>query len=279
MARLNISAWAIRRPVPSLVLFMVLIALGVFSFQQLPVMRFPNIDIPVVQVTITQAGAAPSELETQVTKRVEDAIAGVPGVKHITSTIVEGSSTTLVEFHLESPVDRAVNDVKDAIARIRSELPRTIDEPITQRLDIEGLPIVTYSARAPSMTPEELSWFVDDTVARALQSVSGVSKVERVGGVEREIRVALDPDRLLALGITAGDVNRQLRATQVDVAGGRGEIGGREQAIRTLAGKQTIEDLAKTMIALPGGRAVRLDTLGTITNSIEEPRSLCRARW
>src|SRR5690606_39715019 len=111
------------------------------------------------------------------------------------------------------------------------------------------------------------------TVARALQSVNGVSKVERVGGVEREIRVALDPDRLLALGITAGDVNRQLRATQVDVAGGRGEIGGREQAIRTLAGKQTIEDLAKTMIALPGGRAVRLDTLGTITDSIEEPRS------
>jgi len=169
MARLNISAWAIRRPVPSLVLFMVLIALGVFSFQQLPVMRFPNIDIPVVQVTITQAGAAPSELETQVTKRVEDAIAGVPGVKHITSTIVEGSSTTLVEFHLESPVDRAVNDVKDAIARIRSELPRTIDEPITQRLDIEGLPIVTYSARAPSMTPEELSWFVDDACAGAAE--------------------------------------------------------------------------------------------------------------
>ena len=273
MSRLNVSAWAIRRPVPSLVLFMVLIALGVFSFQQLPVTRFPNIDIPVVQVTITQAGAAPSELENQVTKRVEDAIAGIPGVKHITSTIVEGSSTTLVEFQLDSPVDRTVNDVKDAIARIRTDLPRTIDEPITQRLDIEGLPIVTYSARAPSMTPEELSWFVDDTVARALQSVKGVSKVERVGGVEREIRVALDPDRLLALGITAGDVNRQLRATHVDVAGGRGEVGGREQAIRTLAGKETVADLARTMIALPGGRAVRLDSLGTVTDAIEEPRS------
>lgn len=273
MSRLNVSAWAIRRPVPSLVLFMVLIALGVFSFQQLPVTRFPNIDIPVVQVLITQAGAAPSELETQVTKRVEDAIAGVPGVKHITSTIVEGSSMTMIEFQLEAPVDRAVNDVKDAIARIRSELPRTIDEPITQRLDVEGLPIVTYAARAPSMTPEELSWFVDDTVARALQSVKGVSKVERVGGVEREIRVALDPDRLLALGITAGEVNRQLRATHVDVAGGRGEIGGREQAIRTLAGKQSVADLAQTMIAIPGGRAVRLDALGMVTDSTAEPRA------
>src|SRR5690606_3289608 len=127
MSRLNVSAWAIRRPVPSLVLFMVLIALGLFSFQQLPVTRFPNIDIPVVQVTIAQAGAAPSELETQATKRVEDAIAGVSGVKHITSTIVEGSSTPLIEFQLASPVDRAVNDVKDAIARIRTDLPRTID--------------------------------------------------------------------------------------------------------------------------------------------------------
>jgi len=273
MSRLNISAWAIRRPVPPLVLFMVLIALGVFSFQQLPITRFPNIDVPIVQVLITQSGAAPSELETQVTKRVEDSIAGVPGVKHITSTIVEGSSATLVEFYLETPVDRAVNDVKDAISRIRSELPRTIDEPIVQRLDVEGLPIVTYSARAPAMTPEELSWFVDDTVARALQSVPGVSKVERVGGVEREIRVALNPDRLLALGITAGDVNRQLRATQVDVAGGRGEIGGREQAIRTLAGKPSAEELARTMIALPGGRWVRLDELGTVADTVEEPRT------
>ncbi|MGE8941191.1 efflux RND transporter permease subunit [Leptospira interrogans] len=272
MARLDVSAWAIRKPVPSLVLFMVLMALGWFSFQQLPVTRFPNIDLPIVQVVITQSGAAPAELETQVTKRVEDAIAGVPGVKHITSTIVEGSSITLVEFQLEAPVDRAVNDVKDAISRIRAELPRTIDEPITQRLDIEGLPILTYTARAPTLTPEELSWFVDDTVARELQSVKGVSKVERVGGVTREIRVSLDPDRLLALGITAGEVNRQVRATNIDVAGGRGEVGGREQAIRTLAGARTVEDLARTMIALPGGRTVRLDALGTITDTVAEPR-------
>jgi hydrophobe/amphiphile efflux-1 (HAE1) family protein len=271
--RLNVSAWAIRKPVPSLVLFMVLMVLGIFSFQNLPITRFPNIDVPIVTVTITQSGAAPSELETQVTKKVEDAVAGITNVKNVTSTIVEGSSTTLIEFQLEAPVDRAVNDVKDAVARIRAELPRTIDEPITQRLDIEGLPILTYAARAPAMTPEELSWFVDDTVMRAVQSVKGVSKVERVGGVTREIRIALDPDRLLAYGITAGDVNRQLRATNVDLAGGRGEIGGREQAIRTLAGKRTVEDLGATMIAIPGGRSVRLDTLGTVTDWIAEPRT------
>jgi len=272
MRRLNISAWAIRNPVPPIVLFLVLLVLGWASFRELPVTRFPNIDLPVVSVAITQAGAAPSELETQVTKRVEDAVAGLTGIRHITSTVVEGSSTTTVQFELGTPVDRSVNDVKDAVARIRSELPRTIDEPIIQRIEVEGLPILTYAARALAMTPEELSWFVDDTVARALQSVKGVSKIERIGGVDREIRVALDPDRLAALGITAGDVNRQLRATNVDLAGGRGEIASREQAIRTLAGSKTVADLAETMIALPSGRSVRLDTLGTVTDTVAEPR-------
>ena len=270
--RLNVSAWAIRNPVPPILLFVVLITLGVFSFKQLPVSRFPNIDVPIVQVLITQSGAAPSELETQVTKKIEDAVAGITGIKHINSTVVEGSSTTMIQFELGIPSDRTVNDVKDAVARIRAELPRTIDEPITQRIDIEGLPILTYAARAPAMTPQELSWFVDDVVGRALQGVKGVGKVERIGGVDREIRIALDPDRLLALGLTAGEVNRQVRITNVDLAGGRGEVGDREQAIRTLAGRQNIADLSKTMIAMPGGRFVRLDTLGTITDSIAEPR-------
>jgi hydrophobe/amphiphile efflux-1 (HAE1) family protein len=269
----NISAWSIRRPVPSLVLFLVLIALGWVSFGGLAVTRFPNVDVPIVQVRVSQPGAAPSELEVQVTKKIEDALAGVNGLKHQTSAITEGSSVTTVEFHLEVNQDRALNDVKDAVGRIRSELPRTIEEPIVTRVEIEGLPIVTYGARAPGMTPEELSWFVDDVVMRALRGVKGVSQIERQGGVDREIRIALDPDRLQAYAITAGDVNRQLRATNVDLAGGRGDIGGREQAIRTLAGKQSVADLAATMIALPRGRKVRLDQLGTVTDSTAEQRT------
>ena len=269
----NISAWSIRTPVPSLVLFMVLIVLGYVSFGQLAVTRFPNIDVPIVQVRVTQSGAAPSELEVQVTKKIEDAIAGVNGVKHQTSAVTEGSSITTIEFRLEVNQDRALNDVKDAIARIRAELPRTIDEPIVTRIEIEGLPIVTYGASAAGMTPEELSWFVDDVVVRALQGLKGVAQIERLGGVEREIRVALDPDRLLAFGITAGDVNKQLRATNIDLAGGRGEIAGREQAIRTLAGKQTVADLAATSIVLPRGRKVRLDELGTVVDSTAEQRT------
>jgi hydrophobe/amphiphile efflux-1 (HAE1) family protein len=270
---MNISAWAIRRPVPSLVLFMVLIALGIVSFRGLAITRFPNIDVPIIQVRISQLGAAPSELESQITKKVEDAIAGISGVKHITSTLTEGSSLSVVEFRLETNPDRALNDVKDAIARVRSELPRTIEEPLIQRLEIEGLPILTFAARGPAMTMEELSWFVDDTIVRALQGVRGVSQVVRIGGVEREVRVALHPDRLLSLGITAGDVNRQIKATNVDLAGGRGEIADREQAIRTLGSKSSVSELAATMISLPGGRKVRLDELGTVTDGHAERRT------
>ncbi|MBL8808155.1 MAG: efflux RND transporter permease subunit [Rhodospirillales bacterium] len=271
-----VSAWAIRRPLPSIVLFVVLTILGLYGFAKLPITRFPNIDAPFVNVTVKQSGAAPSELETQVTKKIEDAIAGVTGIKHITSTVTEGNSSTTVEFRLETQVDRALNDVKDAVARIRQDLPRTIDEPVIQRIDIAGLPIVTYAARAPQMSVEELSWFVDDVVARDLQGVKGVAKIERVGGVEREIRVTLDPDRLAAFGVTAADVNRQLRATHVDLAGGRGEVGAAEQSIRTLAGTDSLAELADTAIALPGGRKVRLAELGAVEDGHAEMRSFAR---
>ncbi|QFR33650.1 efflux RND transporter permease subunit [Ancylobacter sp. TS-1] len=273
---LNISAWAIRKPVPSIVLFVVLTAIGLYTFDQLPITRMPNIDVPIVSVTITQPGAAPSELEAQVTKRVETSVAGVQGVKHITSTITEGTSLTVVEFQLETQVDRAVNDVRDAVTKIRTELPQDIQEPLIQRVDVEGMAIVTYAASAPAMTPEELSWFVDDTVIRALQGVRGVAQVKREGGVEREIRISLDPDKLAALGVTAADVNRQLAATNVDLAGGRGEIGTQEQSVRTLGGATTVADLAETRIALPGGRHVRLADLGSVTDGAAEPRIFAR---
>jgi multidrug efflux pump subunit AcrB len=274
--RLNISTWAIRNPIAPLVLFVVLTALGLVSFHGLAVTRMPNIDVPVVSVSITQAGAAPSELQTQVTKWVEDSIAGVRGVKHITSSITEGSSVTTVEFRLEVNVDRAVNDVKDAISRIGINLPRTIDEPVISRVEIAGLPILLYAVKAPAMTPAELSWFVEDNVARSLQGVNGVGGVERVGGVSREIRITLQPDRLLALGITAADVNRQLRLTSADMAGGRAELGGREQSIRTLAAARTVGDLKATSIVVPGGRKVRLEDLATVADTIEEPRTFAR---
>jgi hydrophobe/amphiphile efflux-1 (HAE1) family protein len=275
--RLNVSAWSIRKPIPAIVAFCVLMLLGLFSFQKMSITRFPNIDIPIVQVLITQSGAAPGELEAQVTKKVEDSVASLNGVWHIASQIGDGSSQTIIQFHVGSTdIDRALNDVKDQIAKIRSDLPRTIDEPIINRINIEGLPIVTYAASAPGMTVEQLSWFVDDTVARDLQSLRGVGDVTRYGGVDREIRVSLDPQKLLALGVTAAQVNEQVRQDNVDLGGGRGEISGQEQAIRTLAGANKLAELKALPVALPGGRRVRLDELGTVTDSAAEQRTFTR---
>ena len=270
--RINFSAWAIRNPVPPILLFTVLCVLGIMSFMRLPVTKFPNIDVPVVSVTVTQSGAAPAELESQITKEVEDAVANITGVKHVVSTLSDGRSTTAIEFRLEIDTDRALNDVKDAIEKIRADLPRNIDEPIIQRIDVEGQSILSYAASSPGMTLEQLSWHVDDVIKRKLQALKGVGRVERYGGVDREIRILLDPDRLLAFGITAAEVNRQVRATNVDLGTGRGEVGGQEQAIRMLAGARNVEALAQTKIVLTGGREVRLSDLGRVIDDASEQR-------
>lgn len=248
---LNISAWSIRNPLPSIVFSIILLVLGWVSFTKLAVTRLPSADIPVISVAVSQFGAAPAELESQVTKTIEDGVSGVEGVRHISSSITDGLSLTTIQFALETNTDRALNDVKDAVTRVRSNLPQNVSEPLIQRVDVIGLPIVTYAAISPGKTPEQLSYFVDDVVKRALQGVRNVAQVERIGGVEREILVSLDPDRLQAAGLTAVDVSRRLRGTNVDLAGGRAEIGKNDQAIRTLAGAKTLNDLAGTMISLP----------------------------
>ncbi len=197
-------------------------------------------------------------------------------MKRLITTLNDGRSVTIVEFQLEVNPEKALNDVKDAIAKVRADLPRTVDEPIVEKIDVEGQAIMTYGVASPGMTLEQLSWHVDDVVKRKLQGAKGVGRVSRIGGVDREIRITLDPDRLNALGITAADVNRQLRATNVDLAGGRGEVGGQEQTIRTLGGARTLEDLRNTKIVLPGGRDVRLGELGELTDVYEEPRAFAR---
>ena len=272
----NISAWSIRQPLPSIVFSIILLVLGWISFTKLAITRLPNADIPIISVAVSQFGAAPAELEAQVTKTIEDGVSGVEGVRHIASSITDGLSVTTIQFPLETNTDRALNDIKDAVTRVRAKLPQNVNEPLIQRVDVVGLPIVTYAAISPGKTPEQLSWFVDDVVKRALQGVRGVAQVERIGGVEREILVSLDPDRLQAVGLTAVDVSRRLRGTNVDLAGGRAEIGGSDQAIRTLAGAQTLNDLAGTMISLPTGGEVRLDDLGTVTDTIADPRTFAR---
>src|SRR6516165_7520369 len=263
---INISAWSIRNPLPSVVFSIILLVLGWVSFTKLAVTRLPSADIPVISVAVSQFGAAPAELESQVTKTIEVGVSGVEGVRHIFSSLTDGLSLTTIQFPLETNTDRALNDVKDAVTRVRANLPQNVNEPLIQRVDVIGLPIVTYAAISPGKTPEQLSYFVDDVVKRALQGLRNVAQVERIGGVDREILVSLDADRLQAAGLTAVDVSRRLRGTNVDLAGGRAEIGKNDQAIRTLAGAKTLNDLAGTMIPLFGGGEVRLDDLGTVTD-------------
>ncbi|MGL6210112.1 MAG: efflux RND transporter permease subunit, partial [Paracoccaceae bacterium] len=273
---MNFSAWSIRNPIAPILAFFILMVLGWQSFNALPITRFPNIDVPLVAVSVGQSGAAPAELEAQVTKEIEDAVAGITGVKNISSTVTDGNSQTVVEFRMEVPTDKAVQDTKDAIDQIVGDLPGDVESPIVTRIDVEGQAIMSFAVSAPNKTLEEISWFVDDTISRALQGRPGVGRVDRYGGADREIRIELDPVKLDSHGITAQSVNAQLAATNTNLGAGRSEIGAAEQAIRTLGDATTVENLANTTISLPSGRHVVLSDLGAVVDTYEELRSFGR---
>jgi multidrug efflux pump subunit AcrB len=219
----NISSWCIRNPVGPIVLFVGLMLAGLISFARMQVNNAPDIDFPAAIVSVSQPGAAPGEMETQVTQRVESAVRGITGVEEISSTIREGNSTTFVQFELGTPTDRAVNDVRNVVAQIRSNLPDGILEPQVQRVDAEDEPFSYIGAQTTDMTLEQLSWYIDNTIAKRLLGLEGVAAVTRVGGVDRNVRVILDPAALQAQGITAAQVNQQLRQSNMNGAGGRAE--------------------------------------------------------
>lgn len=270
----NISAWSIQHPVPTIVLFLAMTIAGLVCFFKLGIDESPNIDVPLVSVSVHQVGAAPAELETQVTRRIEDAVAGLGNIKHIYSVVNEAISTTTIEFELDTNIDRAVNDVRNEVAKIRTQLPSIIDEPVIQRIDFTGGPFVTYSVSSDRRNTEELSSLVDNKIARALLSTRGVGQVTRAGGVDREIRVNLDPVRLQAVGATADMVSLQVRSTNINLPGGRGEIGNQEESIRTLGSALSAKDLAATRINLPNKRWARLDTLGTVEDGTSDQRQM-----
>jgi hydrophobe/amphiphile efflux-1 (HAE1) family protein len=272
----NISAWSIKKPVPVLVMFMILTVVGLMSFGQLGIDSNPNIDIPVVSVTVTQPGAGPVELESQVTKKVEDAVAGLGNIDELSSTVTDGVSTTVINFVLGTDTDRATNDVRNAVSQIRQELPQDVNDPIVQRLEFAGGPIMTYAVVSERRSVEELSDLTDRTIARALLQVSGVAQVNRLGGVDREIRVNLNPKRLQALGITATDVNNQIRAFNINLPGGRSNSAGVERNIRTLGSAPTVDTLKSYGIILPSGESVPLGSLAEVEDGVAEIRQSAR---
>ena len=272
----NISSWCIRNPVPPIVLFIMLLLAGLVAFNCMQVNNNPDIDFPAAQVTIVQPGAAPTEMENQITQKVEAAIRSVNGVEEINSSVREGSSSTFVQFQIGTDTDRAVNDVRDALAQIRGDLPDGILEPQIQRIDISGDPILFVAAETTDMSLEQLSWYIDNTVSRRLLGVKGVAAVAREGGVDRNIRVILDPAALQAQGITAAQVNQQLRQTNLNATGGRAEVAGSEQSVRVIGNAPDAYQLSQTQIAVAGGRSVRLADLGEVKDAYSEQRTIAK---
>jgi multidrug efflux pump subunit AcrB len=270
---MNVSAWSIRNPIPAVLLFIMLTLGGLMGFKAMKIQNFPDIDLPTVTVTASLPGASPAQLETEVARKIENSIASVQGLKHLYTKVQDGTATITAEFRLEKPTQQAVDDVRDAVSRVRSDLPSDLRDPVIAKMELSGAPILTYTVASERMDDEALSWFVDNTVTKGLLSVRGVGAVARVGGVAREVRVELDPARLQALGATAADISRQLRQIQQEASGGRTDVGGAEQSVRTIATVQSADELARMEIALSDGRRVRLDQVAKVADTVAEQRS------
>ncbi len=270
--KFRISAWSIRNPLPVTVLFVALTLVGWMSYNQLPIREYPNVTFPAVNVSVSQSGAAPSEMENQIARPVEDAVASIPGVKHIESHISLGLVNTDVEFELGTDLQKATDQVRTAVDRVRVQLPVGIDPPLVQRVDADSQSILIYALSSDRLNPVQLSWFIDNTVSRGLQGVSGVSQVNRDGGQDREINVTLTPQRMTAFGVTAPQVNAALYAFNVDETGGRADVGGREQTVRVLGQAATVDALRRVTIPA-NGRYVQLSDIAEIGDGQAEPRA------
>ena len=274
----NISAWSIRNPVVPIVLFIGLTIVGIVSFMGMKIQGEPDIEFPGAIVSITQPGAAPTEIETQITQRVESAVRSINGVQSISSTAREGSSQTVVEFQIGTEVNAAVNEVKNAVDQMRGELPDGILEPQVVKIQTSSQPIGYFAVAADDMTIEQLSWFIDDTVSRRLLAIPGLAGVDRAGGVDREIVVELDPARMQSLGVTASQINAALRQSNINTAGGQAEVAGSRQSVRVLGNAKSAYELSQAKIALPGGRTARLADVAAVSDRYGELTSMAKVR-
>jgi len=270
---MNVSAWAIRNPIPAVLAFAMLTFLGFMSFKDMKIQMFPDIDLPMITVNAAMPGASPDQMEIEVARKIENALASAQGLKHLYTQVKEGSAVVSAEFRLERDSRAALEDVRSAMSRIRGDLPREMLDPVVNKVEMASKPILTYTISVPEMSEEALSWYVDYHISRQLLGVKGVGAVNRVGGVTRQIRVEIDPVKLLALNLSAAEISMQVRQIQQEAPGGRAELGGMEQAIRTVATVKSAEQLAQMEIGLKDGRRVRLSDVATVSDGIAERRT------
>jgi multidrug efflux pump subunit AcrB len=267
---MNVSAWSIRHPVPAILLFALLTIIGLMGFRALGIQNFPDIELPTVIVSATLEGADPAQLETEVARKIEDKVATLGGIEHIRTTLTDGSARIQIEFDIGRDAEVALNEVRNAVDGVRADLPQDLTPPVVSKVTTSGVAIVTYTVASERMDEQALSWFVDNEVSKALLAVEGVGRVARVGGVDREVHVDLDSARMQALGVTAGDISAQLKRVQQDASGGRGDIGGAVQSVRSLGAVESVAGIADLAIPLAGGRRVRLGDLGQVEDGINE---------
>jgi len=267
---MNLATWSIRNPIPAVLLFIMLSFAGLRGFQQLSIQSLPDLDLPGIIIQLSQPGAAPAQLETEVARKVENSIATLSGLKHIRTSITDGLVQISAEFVLEKKLSDALTETKDAVDRVRSDLPTSVQQPSVSAVVVGGVPTLTYAIASSKLDEEALSWYVDDTVAKTLSGVAGLGRFERLGGVQREVQVEVDPVRMASLGVTATDVSRALKQVQQESSGGRGNLGLAEQSLRTLATVRQASELAAMPIALGNGRDVRLEQVATVRDTVAE---------
>jgi hydrophobe/amphiphile efflux-1 (HAE1) family protein len=268
---MNVSAWSIKNPIPAAMLFVMLTLAGLFSFKQMKVQNFPDLDLPTITIVAALPGASPNQLENDVARIIENSLASLQGLKHIYTKVQDGTVSLTVEFRIEKNTQEALDDVRSAVAKVRSELPTDLRDPIVNKVEIAGGAVLAYTVSSDKVDTEALSWFVDNDVSKQLLSVTGVGAISRVGGVDREVQVLLDPLKLQALGTTATDVSHQLARVQIESAGGRVDLGGSQQPLRTLSQLASAEALSKMEISLTDGRRIQLDQIAEIKDTVAEP--------
>ena len=273
---LNVSAYSIRNPLVAILLFVLLTLGGIYGFMKMKVQQFPDIDLPAVVVTVTLPGAAPSQLENDIAKKVENKLTSIEGVKHIRTTLQTGAATMVTEFVLEKDIQEAVDDVRSAVGEVRGDLPAAANDPIITKVSTAGFPVVTYSVAADNMNVEDLSWFVDDTVTKRLSDIPGVSTVSRIGGLQREITVAADPIALSGLKFSIAQLSQQITGIQQDSSGGEAEVGKTTQTIRVLGAVERASELNDLQIAVPAGGTQALGRMAQITDGAADPSSIAK---
>ncbi|QKK21676.1 efflux RND transporter permease subunit [Rhizobium indicum] len=271
---MNFSAFSIRNPVPAILLFAMLAVGGLLAFKHLPVQNFPDMDLPTIKITATLDGAAPAQLETEVARTIEDNLASLSYLDHVTTTITDGTVSISVSFKLEKDSETALNEVRNAVDSAKADLPAQMQTPSVTKVTVQSSALVTYAIQSTALNETELSWFIDNDLTKALLSVSGVGQVDRIGGVDREVHVDLDPTTMAAFGVTATTVSAQLKSVQADTSGGLGEIGGTRQTLRTLGAVASVDALKELRIPLANGQQVRLDDVASVTDSFAERSSM-----